>query len=662
MTDRTRNDESIRRLERLANGGAIDRAIAAVGRGAPVLAELGLSGDRVLALLKTPFSGLESAGTPASQLEAIVRLVGRPPLVVRNSEVEGKQTLGGDFPAGTDQRIRAVEPLLNGVGRIEFVNHDMAWGGTGWIVAGTGSTRHVLTNRHVAQMVARRTFRGDGVYLFSPGNVRYAARIDFGEEAGQTPDPARVLRIEAFSYLADDAAADVAIGRITVAADAAFLPASLELSDVEGEDGELVAVVGYPASDPFRNDPTAMERYFRGLYDVKRFSPGFLKAEGDGTVLGHDCTTLGGNSGSPVISLARGGKVVGLHFAGAFGEGNSAVRVGTLRALLDSLSGRTHPAAPVPPAAPPPPENEARRSAAALAGRPGYDPDFLQVAPVPLPRVPDDYALAAPSDATPERPHELRYRNFGILFSKTLKMPAVAALNIDGGRMIPQKRGSDSWGADPRLAAGLQLDEAAFADPLIDRGHMVRRAATNWGDTPEQARQADADTFHYSVACPQHMDLNRGSTQWLGLEDYILHSARTLGFRCTVLAGPVRSDDDPQLGDTGVPLPMEFWKIVAMPAEVPDEDGIVRLHATAYVLSQGRMIRDLLAERGRTEAVEGFAFGAWRTFQVRVRDVEARTGIDFGPLRAADPLERGAHAEAAAPGAIAIDRLEAIVL
>jgi endonuclease G len=662
MTDRTRNDEIIRRLERLAAGGAIDRAIAAIGRGAPVLAELGLSGDRALALLRTPPGGLESAGMPASQLEAIVRLVGRPPLVVQGDEVLGKQTLGGDFPPGTDQRIRAVEPLLTGIGRIEFVNHDLAWGGTGWIVAGTGRTRHVLTNRHVAQFVARRTFRGDGVYLFSPGNVRYGARIDFGEEADQAADPARLFRIEAFSYLADDAAADVAIGRVTVADDAAFLPATLELSDADGEDGELVAVVGYPASDPFRNDPTAMERYFRGLYDVKRFSPGFLKAGGDDTVLGHDCTTLGGNSGSPVISLDRGGKVVGLHFAGAFGEGNSAVRAATLRGLLDGLAGDVHPGAVPPAATVPPPEPEARRDPAAFANRPGYDPDFLQVAPVPLPLVPGDYALAAPSDATPGRPQELRYRNFGILFSGALRMPAVAALNIDGGRMIPQKRGSDSWAADPRLPAGLQLDAAAYADSLIDRGHMVRRAATNWGDTTAEAQEADADTFHYAVACPQHLDMNRGSTQWLGLEDYILHNARTLGFRCTVLAGPVRSDDDPELGSTGVPLPMEFWKIVAMPAEVPGEDGIVRLHATAYVLSQGRMIREMMAARGRTEAVEGFAFGAWRTFQVRVRDVEARTGIDFGPLREADPLERAAHAEAAASGAIPIDRLEAIIL
>lgn len=54
------------------------------------------------------------------------------------------------------------------------------------------------------------------------------------------------------------------------------------------------------------------------------------------TVLTHDCTTLGGNSGSPVLSL-ESGKVVGLHFAGRFGIGNSAVRVSTIKALLDKI-------------------------------------------------------------------------------------------------------------------------------------------------------------------------------------------------------------------------------------------------------------------------------------------------------------------------------------
>lgn len=64
--------------------------------------------------------------------------------------------------------------------------------------------------------------------------------------------------------------------------------------------------MGYPATDGLRNDPDEMERYFRGLYDVKRFAPGFLRLDAGATVLGHDCTTLGGNSGSSLLSLDRG--------------------------------------------------------------------------------------------------------------------------------------------------------------------------------------------------------------------------------------------------------------------------------------------------------------------------------------------------------------------
>jgi endonuclease G len=51
------------------------------------------------------------------------------------------------------------------------------------------------------------------------------------------------------------------------------------------------------------------------------------------TTLRHDCTTLGGNSGSPLIR-PEDRKVVGMHFAGLYGVENSAVGAATLRELI----------------------------------------------------------------------------------------------------------------------------------------------------------------------------------------------------------------------------------------------------------------------------------------------------------------------------------------
>ena len=57
--------------------------------------------------------------------------------------------------------------------------------------------------------------------------------------------------------------------------------------------------------------------------------------------------------------------------------------------------------------------------------------------------------------------------------------------------------------------------------------------------------------------------MNQGKELWLGLEDYILESARTHGFKACVFTGPVNRDDDHEM-KPGVFLPREFWKLVVM--------------------------------------------------------------------------------------------------
>jgi endonuclease G, mitochondrial len=91
-----------------------------------------------------------------------------------------------------------------------------------------------------------------------------------------------------------------------------------------------------------------------------------------------------------------------------------------------------------------------------------------------------------------------------------------------------------------------------------------------------------------------------------------------------------------------------------------DASAALRLHATAYLLSQGQIVQDLLTQRGVTEAAEGFAFSSFKTFQVRVADVAGLTGLDFGPLSAADPLARLGGEEGTMPGAKPIVQIEAL--
>lgn len=574
-------------------------------------------------------------------LEAIVRRVGRPPLVVRNDGVELEDL--PDFPAGTDALIKGVERSVLSVGRVEFVNHSMAWGGTGWVVhEEDDGARIVATNRHVAKVVAQRGFDGSGVFLRSPtSGLRYGAEIDFKEEVGSNPGDARPVEVVAITYLADDASPDVALLRIT----GDDLPSALPLAAAEAEADQLVALIGYPAYDS-RNDPDDQARYFRDLYEVKRFAPGFvMQALGGRRALTHDCTSLGGNSGSPLISLADG-TVVGLHFAGQYGVANSAVGVETLRRLIAGERPMLSAGAAVS-------QEQAKTEAASdgvhapdfFDGREGYDPAFLgDGLDAPWPGDPAALApgLAHPSDEDPARPFELRYTHFGVKYHLDRRQPLLTAVNVDGEHPVRIKRGRDKWFRDERIPLEAQLTREDYDDPEIDRGHMVRREDPNWdpaatspADVTPRAQLANDDTFHYTNSALQHSKMNQGKQLWQGLENYLLDSARTEGFKACVFTGPIFRVDDPLLA-AGLPVPQEFWKLVVMPAAT--DDGGTRLHATAYLLSQGELIRDLLEKRSRVEGLEGFVLGAYRTFQVAIADLAEVTGLGLDHYVPFDPL------------------------
>jgi endonuclease G, mitochondrial len=599
---------------------------------------------------------------PLGSLEAIVQRVGRPPLLIRNDAVVLEEL--PDFPPGTDTKITSAERFIPSVGRVEFLNFAMSWGGTGWVIGADGDSRLVATNRHVAQLVAKRTADGRGTFLRSPvSGARYGVSLDFKEEVGSLPAQARPFSVAEVVYLADDAAPDIAVLRI--AGDG--LPQPLPLAqDGPAEEGELVAIVGYPAFDS-RNNVDDQARYFQDLFDVKRFAPGKVMQPLSGvTTLRHDCTTLGGNSGSPLLSLNRG-SVVGLHFAGVYGKENSAVGVATLLELV-AAGFRPRSTAGQPPVRPlVEAPTDGRHSAAQLADRAGYDPAFLGAGfETPWPGLADAVVtdLARPSDETPEQPGELRYTHFGVRFSASRRQPLMTAVNIDGASLVQIKRSNDRWFHDGRIDLARQLGRDDYDDPQIDRGHMVRRQDPNWdpaaapGGPSALATLANGDTFHYTNAAPQHSDMNQGKTLWLGLEDLVLESARTHGFRACAFTGPVFGEDDPEI-KPGVFAPLEFWKLVVM----IDADQR-KLHATAYLLSQGDMIRRLLEKRSRTEANEGFVLGPYRTFQISVRDLADATGYDLSVYEAADPLAPAGddHESTGFPQFVALESPDDLIL
>ena len=92
-------------------------------------------------------------------------------------------------------------------------------------------------------------------------------------------------------YIADTTAPDVALMRIT----GSKLPSALPLADAAAAEGDIVALIGYPAFDD-RNDLIVMAQYFRDLYNVKRYAPGrVIQAL---SLLGRSCNTTARASGA----------------------------------------------------------------------------------------------------------------------------------------------------------------------------------------------------------------------------------------------------------------------------------------------------------------------------------------------------------------------------
>ncbi len=158
-------------------------------------------------------------------------------------------------------------------------------------------------------------------------------RVDFKEEYLQTiPFEADIVEILYISEL-DDTQPDLAFVRLW--SNGRPLPPPISLFDGKLREKQTVAVIGYPAEDS-RNGAADQSRIFANIFDIKRLAPGEITGVGDSFVFTHDCTTLGGNSGSVVVDVETGA-AVGLHFAGEYLLDNYAVRASTVRESLERL-------------------------------------------------------------------------------------------------------------------------------------------------------------------------------------------------------------------------------------------------------------------------------------------------------------------------------------
>ncbi len=289
------------------------------------------NGDLTKALVGDHISREAIKNALDPRTEAIVEFCGRPVLQVVNDTYEVH--ISDEVEQNLEGNRANIEKAIPAVGRIEVKNHPRYdWIGTGFLVA----KNVVVTNRHVAIEFARKN--GQSIeFLRNPAknNKKIYARVDIREERSQRDEVE--FKVEEVLFIADEDEFDVAFLKVKELAseEEIPLPEPIKLAASIPANGTEVVTIGYPARDSRCPTPIHMERIFGAIYNVKRLAPGIVKSVESG-ILEHDCTTLGGNSGSVVLNIATG-EAVGLHYAGTHRKGNwavSAVKVAELLALL----------------------------------------------------------------------------------------------------------------------------------------------------------------------------------------------------------------------------------------------------------------------------------------------------------------------------------------
>lgn len=624
---------------------------------------------------------LEVSRTPdqSIEFESIIMRRRRPVLAIQKGTAVLDFKDEADIPLWQARLTRAanlLEKAIPSVGRIELTgNPDFSWVGTGWLV----HPRYLVTNRHVAEQFSRR--EGDGFVLQSGPDGAMTASIDMLQEIGN--NDTQVFEVKGISYVEERPGLDLAF--LEVEQIEGTLASPIRLAERAPTKNPLVATIGYPAFDSRIPEPDLMKQIYGEIFDKKRLAPGSITGIDQDRVL-HNCTTLGGNSGSVVVDLQTG-EALGLHFSGSFLRTNFAVRADRVKERLDALlagtlRGKREVASRSPRPRRPASMMNVESDPVAAAVRMGSNTtsitipltvtvslgeataqtnhsrrpststrqddrnDLGDLVETEATAKPEDYEDRAGYDASflgsefvIELPMIIRgrsdilkwgngrevlpYEHFSVVMNAKRCQCFFSACNIDGFRSKSSKR--SAWRFDPRIPQQMQImNECYGSTPKFSRGHMTRREDPAWGQTVAVIQRGADDSMHVTNATPQMQAFN--APVWLGLEDYALQHAREDDQRISVITGPYFTKNDPTM--FGVRIPVKFWKIIAF---VHDETG--ELCATGYEMSQEQNL----------EPPE-FVFGDFVSpqlnisTQVPISTIESQAGISFGRLADVDPL------------------------
>jgi len=257
-------------------------------------------------------SNLDPDPRGLAALELMIKIM-RPAALIQQGKLEALDNKAGEAFPDWLTFANALKPIEFSIGRIDDLSGNGL--GTGFLV----SDHAVVTNAHVVSFLSR------GTMILTEGQATINFRREYKEFVQDVCKILAVIKVHQ-DY-------DLALLRIQPL-DQQGHPA-LTFAGAATAVNAAVVAVGYPFDDQVRN-PLFISGIYKGIFGVKRAAPGRVVSVSPGEIT-HDCSTLGGNSGSPLLEM-KTAEVAGVHCEGMFMYNNRAISVDVLKTFCEAYA------------------------------------------------------------------------------------------------------------------------------------------------------------------------------------------------------------------------------------------------------------------------------------------------------------------------------------
>ncbi|MDN5213254.1 DNA/RNA non-specific endonuclease [Fulvivirgaceae bacterium BMA12] len=220
----------------------------------------------------------------------------------------------------------------------------------------------------------------------------------------------------------------------------------------------------------------------------------------------------------------------------------------------------------------------------------------------------DGHAINMPTIDGTSIYEKIDHTHMTINFNIYRKLPLYVACNYNKAKFIAKDKSGKAikrgfFKADSNLDESLQLGEGFYKSETndhetmenqnsFDRGHILSRRYTQWGDSPEEAKQNANKTFYFTNIAPQTRELNQ--YEWEELEAFVIEHGKLKVDRVSIFSGIFFNEKDPiatykEYKTNKVlnfQIPIAFWKIVYY--QVKNE-----LRKIAFAMSQKSRMKEL---------------------------------------------------------------------